>query len=99
MKKSFVTIIVIIAGFFAGTVLVTSCNSKKTEQQEQKEEEGNESMEGEDHDKMDSTATVYACTMHPEVTGKEGDKCSKCGMKLEAVMVTDSTATHKDHAH
>jgi len=24
----------------------------------------------------------YACPMHPEVTGKEGDTCSKCGMKL-----------------
>ena len=34
------------------------------------------------------TATVehthtYACPMHPEVTGKEGDTCPKCGMKLE----------------
>lgn len=27
---------------------------------------------------------VYACPMHPEVTGKAGDKCSKCGMDLEA---------------
>ena len=26
---------------------------------------------------------VYACPMHPEVTGKEGDDCPKCGMKLE----------------
>jgi hypothetical protein len=26
---------------------------------------------------------VYACPMHPEVTGKEGDKCPKCGMALE----------------
>jgi hypothetical protein len=26
---------------------------------------------------------IYACPMHPEVTGKEGDKCQKCGMKLE----------------
>ena len=25
---------------------------------------------------------VYACSMHPEVTGKKGDKCSKCGMEL-----------------
>jgi hypothetical protein len=36
-----------------------------------------------------STKTVgqhehtYACPMHPEVTGKEGDTCPKCGMKLE----------------
>lgn len=39
----------------------------------------------------DSTATTtvgehahtFACPMHPEVTGKEGDSCPKCGMKLE----------------
>lgn len=30
-----------------------------------------------------TTATqLYACSMHPEVTGKQGDKCSKCGMEL-----------------
>lgn len=28
---------------------------------------------------------VYACPMHPEVTGKEGDSCPKCGMDLEKV--------------
>jgi transcription initiation factor IIE alpha subunit len=44
--------------------------------------------------KKDSTQIVYACSMHPEVTGKEGDKCSKCGMKLEAMKTSDSTATH-----
>ena len=26
---------------------------------------------------------IYSCPMHPEVTGKEGDKCPKCGMPLE----------------
>ncbi|HEX6916151.1 MAG TPA: heavy metal-binding domain-containing protein [Chitinophagaceae bacterium] len=25
----------------------------------------------------------FTCPMHPEVTGKEGDTCPKCGMKLE----------------
>ena len=25
---------------------------------------------------------VYACPMHPEITGKVGNKCSKCGMAL-----------------
>lgn len=29
-----------------------------------------------------STATGYVCPMHPEITGKEGDSCSKCHMKL-----------------
>jgi len=26
--------------------------------------------------------TTYACPMHPKVTGKKGDDCSKCGMAL-----------------
>jgi hypothetical protein len=25
---------------------------------------------------------VFSCPMHPEVTGKEGEKCPKCGMAL-----------------
>lgn len=28
-------------------------------------------------------AAQWACPMHPEVTGAEGDTCSKCGMALE----------------
>ena len=27
-------------------------------------------------------AAVYSCPMHPEVKGKKGDKCPKCGMAL-----------------
>jgi len=27
-------------------------------------------------------ATFYSCPMHPEVTGHEPGKCSKCGMEL-----------------
>jgi len=47
-------------------------------------------MDGEHHQmEADSTAHHmehnYTCPMHPEVTGKEGDKCSKCGMELEMV--------------
>ncbi|MBL7780783.1 MAG: DUF3347 domain-containing protein [Saprospiraceae bacterium] len=30
----------------------------------------------------DQSAALYACSMHPEITGKKGDKCSKCGMEL-----------------
>jgi hypothetical protein len=90
MKKSIVTIVIFASIFLTGSVLITSCNTKKAEQEEQK------SAEGEDHaiHEMDSTATAYACPMHPEETGKEGDKCSKCGMNLEAMKSADSTATH-----
>lgn len=31
---------------------------------------------------------IFACPMHPEVTGKQGDKCTKCGMDLKAVNST-----------
>lgn len=34
---------------------------------------------------------VYACPMHPEVTGKAGDKCAKCGMALEPIKAEGST--------
>jgi protein involved in sex pheromone biosynthesis len=27
-------------------------------------------------------AEDYTCSMHPEVSGKKGDHCSKCGMEL-----------------
>jgi hypothetical protein len=34
--------------------------------------------------KTDTTHVhVFTCPMHPEVTGKEGDKCPKCSMALE----------------
>jgi len=33
---------------------------------------------------------IYACPMHPEVTGKKGDKCSKCEMDL---------VMHEGHEH
>lgn len=35
---------------------------------------------------------VYACSMHPEITGKKGDKCSKCGMELTEIK-KDATQT------
>lgn len=32
--------------------------------------------------KTENTTEVYACPMHPEVTGKKGETCPKCGMEL-----------------
>lgn len=40
------------------------------------------------------TEIVYACPMHPEVTGKKGEKCSKCGMELVEVK-SDPAPTSK----
>lgn len=44
-----------------------------------------------EHMMSGSTAThsseemAYACPMHPEVTGKKRDTCTKCGMDLQPV--------------
>jgi formamidopyrimidine-DNA glycosylase len=37
----------------------------------------------------DNTAEgqLYACPMHPEVTGKQGEECSKCGMELRSQLL------------
>lgn len=82
MKKSIVSFTFLFAGLFVASALVASCG-KKTEEAEHHHAEGDTTS----HEKMqmDTTQTAYACPMHPEVTGKEGDKCSKCGMKLEPV--------------
>lgn len=62
-------------------------------------------------DEMDNTSTennmgdtpknqLFACPMHPEVTGKKGDKCSKCGMELtEPVTQGEATHNHNDGNH
>lgn len=89
MKKLNVSIV--ITGVLFTSLLITNCGSKQNEAQQEQTEERVEM----DSTKMDSTnhntmtATVYACSMHPEVTGNEGDKCAKCGMALEAVKVTN----------
>jgi len=86
MKKSILTIAILLSGVFITTQLLTSCGGKT----ETHDEMASDST-SQDEMKMDSTATAYACPMHPEVTGKEGDTCSKCGMKLEAIASADST--------
>jgi FtsP/CotA-like multicopper oxidase with cupredoxin domain len=35
---------------------------------------------------------VYACPMHPEITGEASDRCPKCGMKLLAIAAPSSYA-------
>ena len=32
--------------------------------------------------KKEVVSAVYACPMHPNMTGKKGDKCPTCGMAL-----------------
>jgi glutamine amidotransferase PdxT len=37
---------------------------------------------------------THACSMHPEITGVKGDKCSKCDMELTAMTHHDANAGH-----
>ncbi len=62
--------------------LFVACNSntdKSTESKTEKESTPTEQM--------------YACSMHPEVTGKKGDKCPKCGMELSEPVKMDGSST------
>ena len=37
-----------------------------------------------------TSSQLYSCSMHPEVTGKKGEKCSKCGMELAELVKVPS---------
>lgn len=63
-------------------VFLYGCNPKETSTDTDGSEETSSHHEGDEH------MHNYACPMHPEVNGHEGEKCSKCGMALE----------HMDHA-
>lgn len=60
----------IILSIAATALLLVSCNQKN------KEAVSNTS------ESKETASERYACSMHPEITGKKGDKCSKCGMEL-----------------
>ena len=60
---------------FASSSFFLSCNNNKVETKTVTKDSAATAYESSEH--------IYACPMHPEVTGKEGDTCPKCGMKLE----------------
>jgi hypothetical protein len=56
--------------------VLTSCNQKNKEAEMI-------------NSKTTETGTqLYACPMHPEVTGQQGDECPKCGMELTEPVVS-----------
>ena len=55
------------------TFAMVSCNHKKDENKTEMSTE--------------TTEQVYACPMHPEITGKKGATCSECGMELTELVV------------
>ncbi|MFT6879593.1 MAG: hypothetical protein ACI9QN_001711 [Arcticibacterium sp.] len=88
MKKIILTITLSAGFLFSSAFILTSCGSTENK------EETHEHMEGEehsdmnhddiDHEGMEMAEATYACPMHPEITGAEGDKCSICKMDLKA---------------
>ena len=89
MKKVTPTILSFLF-LFTTSILLSSCGGNKTPEQPTEEVEQPAEASTEE-------AIAYACPMHPEETGKEGDVCSKCGMKLEPV--TENTTEADSTAH
>ncbi len=65
--------------FLAASVSVafTACNTNDSKSTEQK------TITTDSGSTAPAAEAVYACPMHPDVTGKKGDKCPKCGMELK----------------
>ena len=58
-----------------------SCNQKKDESK----------IDSTTVETTQDTTQLYACPMHPEITGKKGATCSECGMELtEAVQTIEN---------
>ena len=68
--------------------LWTSCSAPATTQEQPKDgtQQDTTAIQAPEDD---DAALAYACPMHPEVMGKQGDTCSKCGMDLEPVAHED----------
>lgn len=64
-------------------LFMASCNSGEATQSSDKTAQTT-SPDAHDH--------RNACPMHPDVTGKEGEKCPKCGMALEHSDITPTAA-------
>lgn len=64
---------------FAIVIAFTACNNKQVKETSDNTTEQSDQL--------------YACPMHPEVTGKKGDKCSKCGMELTEPVKNESVQT------
>jgi hypothetical protein len=96
MKNLVLTIGTIIA-FTAGSTVLISCgpgSQKESDSSVQHDMDMDHDQSG-DNDKI-SLAAIFACPMHPEITGVEGDKCSKCGMELVAASEDQGNGNMED---
>lgn len=49
-----------------------------------------------DADTDSEITATNACPIHPEITGLDGDKCSKCGMDLT---LAEANEVEEEHQH
>lgn len=47
----------------------------------------------------ETTSLLYSCPMHPEVQGKKGESCSKCGMELTELVTTSNNKINESSSH
>lgn len=71
--------------FFAMFLAISACKNSSAQAE-------NETQSPTSEQSAVGGETLYACPMHPEVTGKKGDKCSKCGMELTVPVKETTTA-------
>jgi hypothetical protein len=74
----------IIFAAIAMAFVFIACNSNSNKSKETKTEKESTPAE-----------QMYACSMHPEVTGKKGDKCPKCGMELSVPVNKPGTSINQ----
>jgi len=86
MRKLFLSMAAVLF-IGTGSLFLTGCNNNTNNKQTVKQEQSDGDMKDQQ---------LYACPMHPEVTGKKGDKCPKCGMKLTEPVDMDK---HMEHEH
>ena len=67
------------------SLVIASCDNKNTQ---------TETAMDHDHAHGDHEHN-YACPMHPEVVGHEGENCHKCGMPLEKISSNGNESTFK----
>ncbi len=87
MKTLILTLGIVLA-LFIGSTMFSSCGSGSQKKTETSEEH---MMDDHEHEAM---SAIYTCSMHPEVKGKKGDKCPKCGMEL---VLADADSHKEEH--
>ena len=69
----------------AAAIILTACNDKKSDAENTTSTDT--VSDGGTPAEQATTADLYACPMHPEVTGNKDDICPKCEMKLTSPVV------------